>query len=430
MLIAVGAAATVLWFWGDAGIHRLTRDHVLTRLQHDTDSIIAALSRNTSGQWSINAEHLGSIFDRVYSGHYYRVFGAGTDLRSRSLWDYLPDQAQLSPGETRQARSSGPENQELLTWSHGIRKAGDNLTVWLAEDIQPLDSARRLYSLMAGAVLMAIIAFLIASQQWILTRAFAHLDNTRAAIRDLRHGRITSLSTDVPSEIEPLVAEINRLLTRLESKVSRSRNAMGNLAHELKRPLSRLRHLGGLLDPEMHRDLIGTIDEFERMVTRELKRARIVGVATPGRHTDLSHDIPLLVDALNRIYPERLILTDFPSNLVLPHDRDDMLELLGNLLDNALKHGSDKVRLTISRDRGGWTLQVTDDGPGIPEQKIHLMLTRGARLDESRAGSGLGLAICADIVREYGGELHLANLEPRGFEVTVHFDHEKRDDEI
>ncbi len=429
MLVVAAAAAAALIYWGDAGIQRLTRDHVSTRLKHDADSVAAALVRGVDGAWSVDAARLGPIYERVYSGHYYRVFNASTDIRSRSLWDFRAESKMLPAGAEAEGEQAGPREQVLLTWSSGIRKSDDILTIWIAEDIAPLDTARRQYRLAAIAILAVVVALLVIAQQWMLQRAFSRLESVRSAVRDLRRGQVDSLRVaDPPSEIVPLVSEINRLLVRLEGKVSRSRNAMGNLAHELKRPMHRLRRLAEQLDRRTRADVVRAIEDLETLVARELKRSRIVGVATPGRRTELDTDIPALVDALRTMYPARHIEARYPPGTVFPHDRDDMLELLGNLLDNALKHGEGVVSLDVSEDTGGWTIIVEDEGAGIPDSDINAALERGSRLDESRQGSGLGLSICDDIVREYGGSLKLSNRMPKGLSVTVRLDRAYTDD--
>lgn len=420
MLIATLIAAASLLLWVDTGVKRMTRDYILTRLEHDADSVMTALSKGPEGHWSIKTARLGTVYDRVYSGYYYQVFNQGTDIRSRSMWDFSFTTVPENPAIETVNQAAGPKGQQLLIFSRRITKSGDDLNVWVAEDIQPLNAARHHYSLLAALALLTIMLALVAVQQWILGRGFIRLDSLRSAIRDLKSGHIANLSTDVPLEIAPLIDEINRLLARLEVKVSRSRNAMGNLAHEMKRPMDRLTRLSRALDPVVQAEIIETINELEHLVARELKRARIVGVATPGRQTRLDDDVPILIKALQQIYPGRNIHTDYSRDLILPHDRDDMLELLGNLLDNALKHGAGDVSLIVTEDHKGWTIVVADNGAGVPESDIPQVLKRGTRLDESMStsGSGLGLAICADIVGEYGGEIHLNNRLPQGLEVS------------
>src|SRR5690606_4797608 len=150
-------------------------------------------------------------------------------------------------------------------------------------------------------------------------------------------------------------------------KVSRSRNALGNLAHEMKRPLQQLRLLGNDLPTDNSRELHQTLNHITQLVERELKRARIVGVSSPGRQTVIREELPVLVELLQKIYPDCTLRTDYPADLVLPQDRDDMLELLGNLLDNACKYGNGIVMLTLAELPDRWRIQVEDNGPGIPQ---------------------------------------------------------------
>ena len=126
-----------------------------------------------------------------------------------------------------------------------------------------------------------------------------------------------------------------------------------------------------------------------------------------------AQDLPPLIEVLQKLYPERKIEITYQPHLVLPQDRDDLLELIGNLLDNACKFARKQVQLTIKEDVEGWTITVADDGPGVTDEHLATLTERGKRFDESAAGSGLGLAICKDICDSYKGELVFTN-RPRG----------------
>lgn len=420
MLITLSLMLAAMLALVDTGVRRLTHDYVASRLQHDAESIIAALEQTPDGQWQLDGSRLSALYQRVRSGHYFRVLGPDTDLRSRSLWDEAPAVPDIAIGSHQAALMAGIESEQWLTWTQAVQLENEILRVWVAEDISALQQTRRYYSLWAGAVVLLVILALMLAQHWILKKGFRQLDSVRDAIKALHAGDLGAFGKTMPQEVQPLLQEIDRLLQRLQQKVSRSRNALGNLAHEMKRPLQQLRLLGNDLPADNSRELLQTLNDITQLVERELKRARIVGVSSPGRQTVIREELPVLVELLQKIYPHCTLRTDYRADLVLPQDRDDMLELLGNLLDNACKYGNGIVILSLAELPDGWRIQVEDNGEGIPHAAREQILQRGVRLDESKAGSGLGLAICHDIVRSYEGTLAFESLEDsQGFLVTV-----------
>ena len=138
MLFTLLVAMAALLLLVNAGVDRLTHDFVLSRLQHDAESLVAALARNQGGRWTLNPNRMSTVYARVRSGHYYVVQAGDQRIRSRSLWDHPVAVAPLEPGHSRDAWVSGPGEERWLTWSQGVRKQDADLTVWLAEDVYPL----------------------------------------------------------------------------------------------------------------------------------------------------------------------------------------------------------------------------------------------------------------------------------------------------
>lgn len=419
MLLTLLVAMAALLLLVNAGVERLTHEYVLSRLQHDAESLIAAMNRNPDGQWILNTHRVSTVYDRVRSGHYFLVRAGEQHFRSRSLWDRPVDINPLAPGRTHDTLAAGPGDEQWLTWAQGVRKQDDNLTVWIAEDIHPLQVIRFTYSAWALVLIATTLVVLLLAQQWLLKRGFRQLERVRESIRALRGGENEALHRDMPAEVQPLVEEIDRLLTQLYQRVMRSRKALGNLAHELKRPMQRLTLLVEDIQTDKRDELHAALVDIRRLLDRELKRARIVGVSSPGRQMDVAQDLPPLTDVLHKLYSERTITTTYPAHLILPQDRDDLLELLGNLLDNACKFACDQVQLTIVEEAEGWKITIVDDGPGVTDEQLVTLTERGTRFDESVTGTGLGLAICKDICDSYDGELAFDNRPQGGLEVSV-----------
>jgi len=140
----------------------------------------------------------------------------------------------------------------------------------------------------------------------------------------------------------------------------------------------------------------------------------------PGAHFDCTQELPPLFDTLRMIHHRELDLQwQAPEGCRLPWDREDMLELLGNLLDNACKWAMSRVRLDITADETGYRLVIEDDGRGIPTEQRSEVLERGARLDERVEGHGLGLGIARDIVSAWNGELDLQQSALGGLRVYI-----------
>ena len=138
MLITLLLAMAAMLVLVDFGVRRIAMDYVVSRLQHDAESIIVSLAQNDDGQWTLDPGHLAAVYNRVHSGHYYRIVGAHTDLRSRSLWDFTPTLPSLSAGQNRTQLELIEEQEKWLTWSQGVSRNGDTLVIWVAEDVSGL----------------------------------------------------------------------------------------------------------------------------------------------------------------------------------------------------------------------------------------------------------------------------------------------------
>jgi len=172
--------------------------------------------------------------------------------------------------------------------------------------------------------------------------------------------------------------------------------------------------------PDVREQMRAQLEHIQQRLARELNRARLAGDALPGAQFDCDAELPGLLSTLGMIHGEGLLLErDVPPGLLLPWDREDVLELLGNLLDNACKWADCEVRLGIAPSDGGYRLWVDDDGPGIPENQRLQVLERGSRLDEQVDGHGLGLGIVRDIVEAWGGQLALLQSPLGGLRVSI-----------
>ncbi len=406
LLLLVGG----VWWLGHAALHRTAEAFVLSRLQHDADALIAAFHINRAGEPSIGQWRLAPVYNQPYSGHYFALETTESRRqRSRSLWDQELQVRRLAVGETASWRAAGPDGQQLLVFGGGFSKDSWNFSLVVAEDTTPLKAELRGFEWLFAAIAAGGLVSMILLQRLVVHRTFRQLEPVYRDIRRLEQGETGSLTEAVPGEILPLVHNLNRLLELFAQRLERSRNAAGNLAHALKGPLNlimqRLEEGSRTVDPELRETLGGQLERIRRLIDRELKRARFAGTGTPGRQFDPSEEFPVLVRLLERMYPDKSLDIEMRTSVSGPlvADREDMLELLGNLLDNACKWADSRVLCSVAQRDRETGLTVEDDGPGCSDTELEAIAGRGVRLDESVDGHGLGLSIVRDIVALYGG---------------------------
>jgi signal transduction histidine kinase len=402
-------AMLALALTGIIAVRDLAQDYVTKRLEHDAEALVAMLEPKEKR--FLHA--VPPIYNQPYSGHYFIIrFDDGSLLRSRSLWDTVFSVEQVDPGENSVRLVNGPQEQQLLVLTAAYRKQQAAFTLAIAEDIGAFRSMMQwLLWLAIGVVIVTLLLFLLV-QKILLRRAFRRLDLVREDVRSIARGEKESLRTDVPTEITPLVADFNQLLSGWRGYLSRSRHAAGNLAHALKTPLSLILQQG-----RKHGDasLVKQAERMHGLIDRELNRARIAGSALAGRRFRPATDIEELADVIRQLHRDRQLDLQLVIDAKdqLPLDQQDMLELIGNLLENAAKWARHRIRLTLGAEYA-MRLVIEDDGPGISRDSRSLILARGTRLDESEEGHGIGLSIVREIIELYDGTVDLGESDELG----------------
>lgn len=416
ILVGLVLAQMSLWLF-DQGLRRYLENH----LQDEAELLVAALARGANGI-ELNQQHVSAAYHRPFSGHYFCIDLDEQQWRSRSSWDFsLPEPAQQG---LMQELVDGPQAQQLLIVRADYRRFGKNILIVVAQDYTPmLDSFRRVQWIGGGIGLGALL-LLVLLQRYLVGRALQPLEQVRTQIAQLQQGQRAQLDAQVPQELQPLVQQINHLLHHTEDNLTRSRNALGNLGHALKTPLAILFSLANRQELNGHQELRDNLrnqlTHMQERISRELGRARLAGEALPGAYFVCAVELPDLVSTLAQIHGRHLTINwSAADNLRLPWDRQDMLELLGNLLDNACKWAQQKVMLTIQQENNYFILTIDDDGPGIAPDMRTQVLNRGARIDEQIQGHGLGLGIVRDIVEHCRGELSLHESPLGGLQVVI-----------
>ncbi|MES0187875.1 ATP-binding protein [Mesorhizobium sp. C386A] len=248
------------------------------------------------------------------------------------------------------------------------------------------------------------------------------LRRVRNALAQVREGTAQRLDGRFPAEIEPLANETNALIENNKRIVERSRTQVGNLAHSLKTPLAVLINEGRALGGAKGQLIADQAASMQKQVDHYLQRARVAAQRDSVVYrTPVTPLVQRMVRVLQKLKPDvSLSLTLLAADIVFAGEREDLEELLGNLLDNAMKWAKSTVAVSVTPAAAGlFELSIEDDGPGIPEDKARDVLKRGRRLDETKPGTGLGLAIVADLVNEYGGALALERSAMGGLKAVV-----------
>ncbi len=418
--ITIGLAISLVlvfslhWWMASGSARRMLEDKISSNLGHEMENLLAAAKPGTEGSVELQATAVSQVYQRVYSGHYYVIRVDGKEIRSRSLWDEeLPN---LPEGLRR---IPGPKGQTLLAKTATFTKQGKQLEISVAEDVTDTDKDMALFSNRYAMLAVSTLAALLLVQVIIVRMALAPLNRARLDADRLERGETERINADVPAELAPFVARINRLTEITRKRLARSRNALGDLAHALKTPLTALIQAAdsdaAKNDPALRMLMDETTGTIKRLMERELRKARLAGAYAPGKGFAPEKDLPPLLGALKMMHRDRdvVVESELPAGNFAACDAEDMTELLGTLLDNAYKWAGGRVRLSISQGEN-LAIIVEDDGPGCPPDMLEKITKRGMRLDESTPGHGLGLAIAQDIAESYNGTMSLGRSEKLG----------------
>jgi signal transduction histidine kinase len=395
------------------------------RLNVFLKTLVADVANAPSGTLPEPAALGEPLFDVPLSGWYWQLLrpsGDATEIkRSKSLPENgLPrlDQAGTArPGAQREAYVDGPDGQRLRVIERTVDLGEDGrYIVTVAADAFELEDEFSDFN-DALFVTFGVICLAFVATVWFQVRfGLRPLDRISGAIAEVRSGRSERLEGAFPYEIAPLAREVNELLESNRVIVERARTHVGNLAHALKTPLSVLRNEATGRDDALAdkvRDQVGVMHD---QVQRHLERARIVArAALASAVSDVSPVVDGLARTMEKIYHGRALTISVRTadGVRFSGERQDLEEMLGNLVDNACKWANNRVDIEILADddaganRPFFRVVVDDDGPGLPPEAREAFPGRGRRLDETKPGSGLGLSIVVDLAMLYGGKLAL-----------------------
>ncbi|SMH37057.1 sensor histidine kinase [Azospirillum agricola] len=432
--LLAGAAVWIALALAAAGIvlSGLFQDHVERRFRAEManhlEQLAAGLELDPAGRPVLRAPLSDPRFRRPLSGLYWQVGGPeGTILRSRSLWDgALALPAAGGPGEAddggiHQHDVAGPSGQPLAVVERSILlpERPDPIRIAVAADRAEMaavtDAFDRTLALSLGALALALIAAALVQ----VKVGLEPLARLRRELTELRAGRRKRFAGAMPAEVTPLVEDLNALLAHAEEVVGRGRLQAGNLAHALKTNLAVLANEARALEDQQApadaasaRRIAQGIAAMRRHVDHHMARARAAASrGVPGISTPVADSAAGLVRVMGKLHAAAGLALDLdvaPGHL-FAGEREDLDEMLGNLVDNACAWAVGRVAIACRAEAGMLVVTIDDDGPGLPEERREEVLLPGIRLDESVPGTGLGLAVSRDLARLYGGDLRLTD---------------------
>ncbi len=427
-VLAVTCIALTTFFYTSA-INRFDQG-----LKDAADGLLAGSSVDDSGE-VVPPPFTDPRALRVYSGKYWQLAeptGAVEMhplVRSRSLWDgdidAPSDPSRLTMGSTVFYDTVGPAKEPLrvVAMTRGLPGRKTPVVFMAAQDRSPVDKDVGSFFLRTAVLLVLLGVGLVAAVILQVRVGLKPLFDLSREVMEVRKGRAERVAGRYPAELEPLAAELNALVAHNQEVVDRQRTHVGNLAHALKTPLSVMlteaRGVQGALADVVTRQA----ETMRQQVDHHLRRARTAARAQGSRdRTLVASAIEELARTLERIFERQGVVIDWeaPDDLAFQGERQDLLEIAGNVLENACKWSRRGVWIEaepVSADR--LRLRIEDDGPGLPAERRGEVLQRGARLDESAPGSGLGLSIVDELVRAYGGSMTLGQSRRGGLLVEV-----------
>jgi signal transduction histidine kinase len=303
-----------------------------------------------------------------------------------------------------------------IFWTAGLLAVAHMVFVLIARYFHILRMAIYLHALVAFSLIFMGIGVVI------LGTGVAPFSRLRERMKALREGRESRIEGEYPTEVQPLIDDLNELLAHREEVVQRALAKAGDLAHGLKTPLAVLSHEADRAAAEGQKEIADAIrqqvERMRRQVEVNLAQARAAGSgATLGARASVLAAVENLARTLLRLHAERQlgIEVDVPADLAVRCQREDLEEMLGNLLDNACKWAKSRVR--VQAENGA--IYVDDDGPGLAPSMRENVMQRGVRADEAAPGSGLGLAIVRDLAELYGGSIALADSPMGGLRAVL-----------
>ena len=437
--LLVGVILTTVTGIAVAGvsISALFRAHVTELVNAELighlDELEGLMARTADGHVALAQRLSDPRFAQPGTGYYWQVSDRnGIVLQSASLEPQrrFPPPARGADRQLTRSVEAGPAGEPMIAYERPWQTAENGYVLQIGADQRIVDDVLRHFNQALALSLGTLAIALIGAgtlQAWFGLRPMRRL---RDALGDIRAGKAETLPGDFPSEVRPLVDDLNALIDANTQMVRRARTQAGNLAHGLKTPLAVLtdeaRRLLARGDTEGAAVLTQQTGRMQRQIDFQLARARAAANAgLPGVITQVEPAFASIAAAMRRLYAHRelTIVHTAETELLAAVDPNDLDEMVANLVDNACKWARGVVSIKATRDTptGQLLITIVDDGPGIPADALNRAFAPGERLDEAKPGSGLGLAIVRDLATLHGGSVELSNGRNGGLHAELRF---------
>jgi signal transduction histidine kinase len=401
----------LLWVLRTIAMPYIIEKQMVTRLSHDFDGVLKHLVVSPTGEVNIDSHVITPMYLQLNSGYYYSIVTYRTVVNSPSLGTFSFELEPFTSITSDIFYMQGPELQSLIAFKKSVVINDVLVTVTTSEDLTEVKQDVRDLSLVMLLISVLITLFALLVQSYLIHKALNPFLNLKWRLISL--AAIDPNSTNDLNDEDPLLLsnEIQSLLQIIDRRLNQSRASIGNLAHAIKTPLAIMYRLADATELDNHPDIRLQFQKHAsdilNLVERELKRARIAGIGGKdllGFHPQI--ELQTLSKVLKTLYRDKpLIITISAPDMLVNYDRQDILELIGNLADNASKWAHEQVNITLKNGHNGLEIIVEDDGPGCSPEIIRELIARGLRASETKEGHGLGLAIVNDIVEFYNGKL-------------------------
>lgn len=389
------------------------------QLEYVLTAMIASAEIGPDGEIFLNRPLGDQRFLEPNSGLYWQISGEGhADFPSRSLWDRTLEGVQTHRDTETHIYDSEQFRDEPLRILERTIILPDSEVDWLFQVAQSRDGLNaqtsEIRSILVNSFLLLALGLIgMAALQTLY--GLWPLRKIRKAIAEMRTGQQTRVSEPMPNEVTPMVDELNQLLDHNEKQAEEARRHAGNLAHALKTPLTVIMNSATAKADDLADTVIRESGVMRRQVDHHLARARAVGRrGNAHSRTRVWPSLQAVERAVGRLYKHVRIDIDGDNEAVVSVERQDLDEMIGNLVENAAKYGGGSVFVTVETGDSFVDLLIEDDGRGIPEEERQRIFDRGVRLDTGKPGTGLGLAIVRDVAEIYQGSVSLESSEDLG----------------
>ncbi|NYT73902.1 ATP-binding protein [Halomonas sp. QX-2] len=400
-----GAALLVVgltWLLHGVFLQNLAKDFLGERLKREAEHAVSQLEND---QLAIPSSLTSTSQSYQVFHHLYVLRLNGEISASHPEWQRQLATLLEETGDALVEVKRG--ERHLLVYRQQFDWQGTSGVLLIGEDFSQVEKGLATLHWWVGGIAAGLLSVLVALNMLAVNRGLKPLWQLRQQLEELQAGERQRLSLAAPSELDSLVAQLNRFMDDIDLRLQRSRESVANLSHALKTPLAAITQVlrgGRPIDEIRRHKVLMRLEDINAQLDAELRRARIAGPHA-GRMAHLTRDTQRLMGMFQSLYPQQVFeLTQAVNQRdQVPIEAHDYAEMLGIVLDNAGKWATKAIRCHISTSEFALTLTIDDDGPGVAESDIARLGERGTRLDERRPGYGLGLAILAQLVARYAG---------------------------